>query len=124
MVKVVDARPNDVESWRTYGRVCCALKDWDQGVESYETIVTLIGAAKQPAPPAAAGGQPGATPPAPTAPPATDDLLKKAHLYLAIIYQDHLKKRDKAKAHIKKFIELGGTEPNLQSWIDDLMKDP
>jgi tetratricopeptide (TPR) repeat protein len=124
LVKVVDARPNDVESWRTYGRVCCALKDWDQSVEAYETLVKLIESAKPAAPPPAAAGGPAANPAAPPAPPGNDDLLKKAHLYLAIIYQDDLKKRDKAKAHIKKFTELGGTEPNLQNWIDSLLKDP
>jgi tetratricopeptide (TPR) repeat protein len=125
LVKVVDARPNDIESWRTYGRVCCALKDWDQGVEAYETIIKLLEAAKPAAPPPAAAGGGAATAPA-NAPAASgnDDLLKKAHLYLAIIYQDDLKKRDKAKAHIKKFTELGGTEPNLQNWIDSLLKDP
>jgi len=122
LVKVVDARPNDVESWRTYGRVCCALKDWDQGVEAYETIIKLLDAAKSAKPAAApdAAGQPAANAP----PGGDDDMLKKAHLYLAIIYQDHLHKRDKAKAHVKKFTELGGSEPNLQNWIDDLMKDP
>jgi len=127
LVKVVDARPNDVESWRTYGRVCCALKDWDQGAESYEKIVTLIESSKvapAPAPAPAGGGQPAQPDPAGAQPNAKDDLLKKAHLYLAIIYNDHLKKRDKAKAHIKKFVQLGGSDPNLQSWIDDLMKDP
>jgi tetratricopeptide (TPR) repeat protein len=124
LVKVVDARPKDVESWRSYGRVCCALKDWDQGVECYETIVTLLDASKPAAAPPAAGGQPGA--PREDSPVASgdDDLRKKAHLYLAIIYADHLKKRDKGKANIRKFLELGGTEPNLQSWIDELMKDP
>jgi tetratricopeptide (TPR) repeat protein len=124
LVKVVDARSNDLESWRTYGRVCCALKDWTQGVEAYETIIKLIETAKPAAPPAPAAGQPAPNAANPPAPPGNDDLLKKAHLYLAIIYQDDLKQRDKAKAHIKKFTELGGSEPNLQSWIDSLLKDP
>jgi tetratricopeptide (TPR) repeat protein len=126
LVTVVDARPNDLESWRSYGRVCCQSGDWAQAVESYEKICTLLEASKSvPAPPQGGGGA--APAPAPAAAPAgasaDDDLLKKAHLYLAIIYADHLKKRDKAKEHAKKFTDLGGTDQNLQSFLNDLLSD-
>lgn len=123
LVEVVEARPNDVEAWRSYGRVCCALKDWKQAVESYEKIVELIEAA--PAAPAAPGGDPGAAPAAP--PPALTavetDLLVKAHLYLAIIYSDHIKDRAKAKAHAKEYSQLGAHDANMQSFIDALLAE-
>jgi tetratricopeptide (TPR) repeat protein len=131
--EIVDDRPKDVEVWRTYGRICCQLKDWSQAIEAYETICKLL---EEPAPPAAgappAGGPPaggGAAPapaPAPTAPDASDpdtDLLIKSHLYLTIIYADHMKKRDKAKEHAKRYVQLGGTDDNIQWLIDDLLAD-
>ena len=118
LVRVVEARPYDVECWRSYGRVCCALKDWDQAVESYETICKLLEA---PAPAAAAPSDTPAAPAPEAAAPMDEDLLKKAHLYLAIIYGDHMKKRDKAKEHAKRFVQLGGVDQNLQSFIDDLI---
>lgn len=119
---VVDDRPNDVESWRSYGRVCCAIPNWDQAVESYEKICALLEGSKADPVPPPPGGAP-APAPAAGATSANDDLLKKAHLYLAIIYADHLKKRDKAKEHAKKFVALGGSDQNLQSFIDDLLSD-
>ena len=97
--------------------MCCARKDWEQAVESYETICKLLEA------PAPAAAPPAGMPevPATDARPTNEDLLKKAHLYLAIIYADHMKKRDKAREHAKKFVQLGGTEQNLQTFIDDLV---
>ena len=96
--------------------------DWPQAVESYEKICTLLEAPKPAADAPPAGGAP-APAPAGGATSSDDDLLKKAHLYLAIIFADHLKKRDKAKEHARKFVALGGTDQNLQSFIDDLLTD-
>jgi len=124
LVQVVDDRPNDVDCWRSYGRVCCASGDWPQAVESYEKICALLEAPKADPVPPPPGGAPAPAPaPAAGATSADDDLLKKAHLYLAIIFADHMKKRDKAKEHARKFVALGGSDQNLQSFIDDLLTD-
>jgi tetratricopeptide (TPR) repeat protein len=136
---IVDDRPKDVEVWRTYGRICCQLKDWKQAIEAYETICSLLeepssGAAAPPgnggapAGSAPAGGPPPGGAPAGGAPaadpaPGDEDLLIKAHLYLTIIYADHLKQRDKAKEHAKRYVQLGGNDENIQWLIDDLLAD-
>ena len=123
--KVVDARPGDPLGWNCYGRAVSAMKLWSEAAEAFEKVCTLLdGKATVPQDPAApAGGNP--APPAGSAEePVTDsgvlDSLQ-AHLYLAIIYADHLKLRDKAKAHAKKYREMNGSDPNLQSWLDDLL---
>lgn len=118
IAKIVDLVPDNVEVWRSYGRICCALKQWDQAIEAYEKICELLEA---PEPANASGGpEPGAG----AAPAnADDELLIQAHLYLMLIYSDHVKKRDKAKEHAKKFVQLGGDDPNLQSLLDDLLAD-
>jgi tetratricopeptide (TPR) repeat protein len=121
LVEVVEARPNDIEAWRSYGRVCCRAGDWAQAVESYEKIVSLL--ETPPAPPPPAGGNAPANGAPAASGPQDDDLLKKAHLYLAIIYADHIKKRDKAKEHARKFTDLGGTDQNLQAFLTDLLGD-
>ena len=124
--KIVDERPKDVEVWRTYGRICCQSKDWDQAIESYETIIKLI-EGEPAAAPAGNGGAPAGGPapaPAATEPAVGDeDLLIKAHLYLTIIYADHMKKRDKAKEHAKRYVQLGGNDENIQWLIDQLLAD-
>src|SRR5262245_30174151 len=130
--EIVDDRPKDVEMWRTYGRICCQLKDWKQAIEAYETICALLEGTPPPAggAPAGNGGPPAGGNPAPAggAPaadpsPADEDLLIKAHLYLTIIYVDHMKQRDKAKEHAKRYVQLGGNDENIQSLIDDLLAD-
>src|SRR6185503_16050767 len=34
-----EVRPNDVDAWRAYGRVCTSLKDYDQAADAYERVV-------------------------------------------------------------------------------------
>ncbi len=122
LFEVTDAHPNDVEAWRSYGRVCSALKYWKEAAESYEKICELIEGAPPAAP--AAGGDPGAAPATPPALSAAEtDLLVKAHLYLAIIYADHLKDRTKAKEHAREYSQLGGHDVNIQSFIDGLLAE-
>jgi hypothetical protein len=40
-----------------------------------------------------------------------------------MIYSDHLNDKEKAKAHAKKWVEQGGKNPNLDSWVQNLLAD-
>ena len=76
------------------------------------------------APPPAPGTDPGA-PPAPTPPaePPKPKFATSEHLYLAVIYEDHLNDHEKAKAHARKFVDQGGTNVNLDQWVQKLLAE-
>ena len=58
------------------------------------------------------------------APAAADPKHAKAeHLYLTLIYADHLNDKEKAKLHARKWLDQGGSDPNIDSWIQDLLAD-
>jgi tetratricopeptide (TPR) repeat protein len=78
----------------------------------------------QPAPPPdpkAPGGDAGGGAPAPS--PVAPQQAKSEHLYLTLIYADHLNDKEKAKAHARKWLDQGGSDPNIDSWIQDLLAD-
>jgi tetratricopeptide (TPR) repeat protein len=60
---------------------------------------------------------------APAAPAADPKHAKAEHLYLTLIYADHLNDKEKAKVHARKWLDEGGTDPNIDSWIQDLLAD-
>jgi tetratricopeptide (TPR) repeat protein len=79
-----------------------------------------------PAPTPPAGDPPPApppgTPPAPAAAPAPK-FATDEHLYLALLYADFLKQKDKAKVHAKKWVDQGGKNQDLDSWVQNLLAD-
>ncbi len=138
--------PRDPTAWRALGRSCTSNKDFDNAALAYEQVISLVEGTPAPAGAGAGGAAPPANPPAnpptnppanpPTSPPApppagggaakpTDasKLAVNEHLYLALIYADHLNDKDKAKAHAKKWREEGGKNPDLESWVDQLLAD-
>ena len=62
-------------------------------------------------------------PPAEPAPPPVPQFATIEHLYLALIYADHLNDKDKAKAHARRWIEQGGKNLNLDAWVQNLLND-
>ena len=147
LVAAADVRPYDPATWRALGRTCTSLKKWEDSAAAFEEVVRLVeggppapGSPPAPGPagpPAPGNPQPpagGPTPPAPAdpnapagsgneAPPATEPKFATSeHLYLTVIYADHLDKKEEAKAHARKWLEQGGTNPNLDSWVQNLLK--
>jgi len=108
LVVATDALPGDVTAWRALGRACTGLKDFENSATAYEQVVKLLEGPPEPAKPAD-GSKP--------------ELATTEHLYLALLYADHLNDKDKAKAHAKKWLDQGGTNPNLDSYIQQLLAD-
>jgi tetratricopeptide (TPR) repeat protein len=143
LVVATDALPGDVTAWRALGRACTGKKDFENAAAAYEQVVALLEPATGATPPD--GATPPAKPPDPAKPdppkpdPAKPDpnappkpksadgskpeLATNEHLYLALLYADHLNDKDKAKAHAKKWVDQGGTNPNLDSYIQQLLAD-
>ena len=40
-----------------------------------------------------------------------------------MIYEDHLNDHEKAKAHARKFVDQGGTNVNLDQWVQKLLAE-
>jgi tetratricopeptide (TPR) repeat protein len=78
-------------------------------------------------PPASPPADPPAQPPAgggdPPKAPAEPKFATNEHLWLTLLYADSLKQRDKAKAHAKKWVEQGGKNPDLDSWVQSLLSE-
>jgi tetratricopeptide (TPR) repeat protein len=141
LVVATDALPGNVTAWRALGRACTGLKDFENAAAAYEQVVALLEPASGAKPPAANPSDPAKPDPAKPdpakpdpakpgkadAPKAADaskpELATNEHLYLALIYSDHLNDKDKAKAHAKKWVDQGGTNPNLDSYIQQLLAD-
>jgi tetratricopeptide (TPR) repeat protein len=119
LVIATDAMPHNVTAWRALGRACTSLKDFENAAIAYEKVVALL---ETPAPPPAppAGMNPDAVKPAEGDGPQN---ATTEHLYLALLYSDHLKDKEKAKLHAKRWLEQGGTNPNLDSYIQQLLAD-
>jgi tetratricopeptide (TPR) repeat protein len=83
--------PREIEVWRSYGRACYSAKSWDECVRAYEKVCEM------------------------------DDKTVKEHLYLAAVYADQKKDKEKAKQHVLKFRENGGSDPNLDDWMNQLL---
>lgn len=149
-VIAAEKRPRDPVAWRGVGRAYTALNEWTSAVAAYEEVVTLVEGGGKPADAGAGGQQPPANPPPanpappPAAPPAgpppagdppkkddpapapsmvTPKLATAEHLYLTLIYADHLNDKEKAKAHARKWLEQGGKNVNLDSWVQNLLAD-
>ena len=91
--EATELRPWDVAAWRGYGRACTSEKHWDDAVEAFEKVVEL------------------------------DKEAIDEYLYLAIILNDQLDRKDDAKKHIQTFLDKGGEDSNLESWIERLLSD-
>ncbi len=87
----VELRPKDPVAWSAYGRACSATQNWTESAAAFEKVCEL-----------------------------NEDAVDE-YEYLAIIYGLHLKDAEKAKAAAKKFAEKGGSDPNIQSFLDDLV---
>jgi tetratricopeptide (TPR) repeat protein len=51
---------------------------------------------------------------------AFDEENAPAHLYLGLLYKDYLEDEAKALAHLERFQALGGEDPRLADWLDEL----
>ncbi len=93
LVIAVQERPFDAQAHVSFGRACTSTDSWEDAVEAFEKACEL------------------------------DDELLDEWLYLAIIYSDHLKDRKTAREKLEKFLELGGQDDNLGSWMDELLDE-
>jgi len=51
---------------------------------------------------------------------AFDDEDAPAHLYLGILQKDYLGDDRQALAHLERYRDLGGDDPRLEDWLDEL----
>jgi Flp pilus assembly protein TadD len=42
------------------------------------------------------------------------------HLYLAVLYGDHLEMPAQARQHLEEYQRLGGSEPSALRWLEEL----
>lgn len=85
--------PRNEDAWRAYGRACYSGKYWAECTQAYEKVVELYPEAKT------------------------------EYLILAVVYSEQLKDKTKAKKYATKFRENGGSDPNLDDWISQLLAD-
>ena len=88
-----DLLPRDAQAWLSYGRACYGNKDWAECARAYEKHVELNADAVTP------------------------------YLYLAVVYAEELKDKEKARKAVTKFKEKGGTDANLDDWMDQILAD-
>lgn len=93
LFEATEALPRSEDAWRAYGRACYSAKSWEECARAYEKVVGLFPEAKT------------------------------EHLILAVVYAEQLKDKTKAKAHATKFRENGGSDPNLDDWLSQLLAD-
>ena len=91
LLEATGARPDDRESWACLGHAHVALHRWQEAADAYEEVCQID-------------------------PKAVDE-----HIYLAIIYADRLKMKDKGKLHAQIWSNRGGADPLLASWVDSLL---
>lgn len=90
--EATELRPKDPIAWTAYGRACTSDELWEEAVEAFQKRIELD-------------------------PECIDE-----YLWAAIIYDHHLKDREKAREYVEKWLERGPPEdPNLESWIDDVL---
>lgn len=91
LLQATGLRDKDRESWNSLAHTYVALHRWQEAADAYEKICEL------------------------------DVKAVDEHIYLAIIYADRLKLKDKAKAHCQTYTDRGGADPLLAGWIEALM---
>ncbi len=92
LFEATELRPWDAAAWRAFGRACTSQKHWEDAVEAFEKAIEL------------------------------DAESIEEHLYCAIILADQMKKPEDAKPHIETFREKGGSDPNLEDWMDRVLE--
>jgi len=93
LFEATELLPRDRWAWGSYARACYAAKYWAECVTAYEKVTQLD-------------------------PDCVDEWL-----YIAVVASDQLKDKDKAKKAVMKFKEKGGSDPNLDDWINQLLED-
>lgn len=89
--EATELMPREIEAWRSYGRAAYSAKSWDECCRAYEKVCEF------------------------------DPKTKDEHLYLAAVYAEQKKDLAKAKEHALKFRENGGSDPNLDDWLNQLL---
>jgi tetratricopeptide (TPR) repeat protein len=89
---IVDYATDIVDAWTGLGRCYRALRKYKESAEAYEAAIEID--------------------------PEDPDL----HLIVGIIHQENLKNYQAALDHYKEYIRLGGEDPLVQGWIDEVAK--
>lgn len=93
LAEATELAPRNAEIWGSYAKVTYSAKQWEECARAFEKVIELV-------------------------PDAVDE-----HLFVAVVYADQLKDKAKAKPHVLKFQELGGSDPNLDSWMTNILED-
>ena len=89
---IVDYAPDIVGAWTGLGRCHRALRQYKEAAEAYEKALEID--------------------------PEQPDL----HLIAGIIHHENLKNYQRALDHYTEYIRLGGEDPVVQQWIDEVTK--
>ena len=89
---VVDKNPASLAGQKGLAVVFASVRRYDKSAEAYEKAIELD--------------------------PTDPDL----HLEVGLIYQEFLRDDKTALNHFERYLVLGGTDPVVQEWVDDLKK--
>lgn len=93
LAESVELRRDDRIAWACLAHAHVSNQKWTEAAEAYEKVCALD-------------------------PAAVDE-----HLYLAVIYADRLNQKDKGRAHAATYRERGGSDAQLDVWLDVLLSD-